>query len=87
MDSYYLITAVGLAGGIGTTVSFFPQVLKAYKSKHTRDLSLPMIILQMFGIVCWLSYGIFLKDFPIIAANTVSLFSMSTLFLLKLKFG
>jgi MtN3 and saliva related transmembrane protein len=82
-----IILGIGLAGGFGTTISFFPQVLKAYKTKHTVDLSLPMIILQLIGIVCWFVYGIFKSDIPIIAANAVALCSMTALFYLKLKFG
>ena len=82
-----IIIGIGLVGGICTTISFLPQVIKAIRTKHTKDLSLPMIILQMFGIISWGIYGLFKSDIPIISANSVSLAIMTSVLFLKLKYS
>lgn len=84
MDS---ITILGIAAGTLTTASFLPQVIKAYKSKHTKDVSLFMFILLFVGLCLWLIYGFIRSDLPIILANTVSLVFVSAMLALKAKHG
>lgn len=64
---------IGFAAAFCTTVAFLPQVLKVWRTRSAADLSLPMFVLLLTGIVLWLAYGIVLRDAPIIAANLVSL--------------
>ena len=45
MESY-----LGFFAAFCTTVAFIPQVVKVYKSKHTKDISLGMFLLSEFGI-------------------------------------
>lgn len=84
MDS---ITILGIAAGTLTTASFLPQVIKAYRSKHTKDVSLFMFILLLVGLCLWLAYGFIRSDLPIILANTVSLVFVSAMLALKAKHG
>ncbi|OGX28524.1 MAG: hypothetical protein A2879_03625 [Omnitrophica WOR_2 bacterium RIFCSPHIGHO2_01_FULL_49_10] len=56
-----------------TTFAFFPQVYKIYKTKSTRDLSLPMYAIFSTGSFLWLIYGISVKSLPVISANSVTL--------------
>lgn len=67
------VTLLGLAAAACTTVSFVPQVLKAWRSGSSADLSLGMYGLFTVGIVLWLVYGIAVRDVPIIVANVVTL--------------
>lgn len=39
-----LVTALGLLAGTLTTVAFVPQVIRTWKSKSTKDLSLPITL-------------------------------------------
>ncbi len=68
-----LVTAIGLIGGIFTTISFFPQVIRIWKTHSTKDLSLVMFLLFSVGVLLWLIYGIILGQLPIIIANAVTL--------------
>jgi MtN3 and saliva related transmembrane protein len=80
------VTGIGFAAAFLTTVGLLPQAIKAYKSKHTKDISLMMYVIMVAGISLWLVYGILNNDGPLIAANSVSLvFALFTL-ILKLKF-
>ena len=67
------ITLIGMFAAACTTIAFFPQVYKVYKTKSTRDLSLPMYAIFSVGTFLWLIYGILVKSTPVISANAVTL--------------
>lgn len=64
---------IGFLAAIITTVAFFPQVIKVYKTKDTKSISLTMYIILSIGLLCWLIYGVYLSSFPMILANTITL--------------
>jgi len=68
-----MVTIVGLAAAVLSTISFLPQAIKTIKTKHTEDLSLGMYSIYSLGVVLWLAYGIMLNKLPIILANVVTL--------------
>ena len=80
------VEIIGFAAGVGTTTAFVPQVIKAWKSKHTKDISLTTFIILSIGMFLWLVYGILINSFPIIAANAVSLILALTILILKIKY-
>ncbi len=80
------ITLLGFAAGTLTTVSFVPQVHKAWRSKRCDDLSLTMLVAFGMGVVLWLIYGLMLRVSPIIVANAVTLALILWLLYLKLKY-
>jgi MtN3 and saliva related transmembrane protein len=47
-------TALGLLAGTLTTIAFLPQVIRTWKSKSTKDLSLAMLGTVTTGVFCWL---------------------------------
>lgn len=81
------LTILGVAAGVLTTASFFPQVVKAWRSKHTKDVSGSMFLMLLVGIGLWLVYGIYLMDLPLIASNIVSLVLVAIMLVLKKKYG
>ena len=81
------VSLLGLAAGTCTTMSFVPQVVKSWKTKETKDLSVAMIVLVVIGISLWLTYGILTKDLPIILANAVSLILTITMLVIKIRYG
>ena len=83
MDAIQLI---GLAAGMLTTIAFLPQVIKTWKSRSAKDLSLGMFSLFCLGVAMWLAYGILVMDIPVIAANMLTLMLASTLLFFKLRF-
>ena len=66
------ITVIGLIAATCTTFAYVPQAIKTIKTKDTKSLSLIMYVIMTVGIVLWLSYGILLRNLPIIFANTVT---------------
>jgi MtN3 and saliva related transmembrane protein len=84
MDS---IVLVGYIAGTLTTVSFVPQVIKAWKMRETRDLSLAMLVLFGIGIVLWTLYGFWTGSLPIIAANVITFVLILVLIFLKMRYS
>jgi len=74
-----------IAGGL-TTFAFFPQVVKAARTKSTHDISLGMVSLTSIGIFLWFIYGLCLRSLPIILPNFISSMMTFTLLGLKIKY-
>ena len=79
------VQVLGLAAGSLTTIAFVPQVIKTWKSKSAKDLSLGMFLFFSLGVALWLIYGIMVHDVPVIAANLVTLVLASTILFFKLR--
>lgn len=78
-----LVDAIGYIAAMLTTAAFLPQVLKVWRSRSAKDLSLPALVTFIIGITLWLTYGLMVAEMPIIIANLVTL--GLNLFLLRLK--
>jgi MtN3 and saliva related transmembrane protein len=48
-----------------TTIAFLPQVIKTWKSRSAKDLSLGMFSLFCTGVALWLAYGFLVRDIPV----------------------
>jgi MtN3 and saliva related transmembrane protein len=81
------ITLIGLAAAFCTTIAFLPQVIQTWRTRATKDLSLPMFSIFTTGIALWLAYGLFVHDIPLIAANGVTLVLSGTILYFKLRHG
>jgi len=77
-------TALGIAAGTLTTIAFIPQVIKIWRSKSAKDISLGMFLIFSTGVALWLWYGIAINALPIIIANAITL--MLALLILFFKF-
>ncbi|MDP3786323.1 MAG: SemiSWEET family transporter, partial [Candidatus Omnitrophota bacterium] len=62
------------------------QVYKIYKTKHARDLSLPMYILFAVGVLLWLVYGIIINSLPVILANGITFISCVYILVMMVKY-
>jgi MtN3 and saliva related transmembrane protein len=81
-----IIQLIGLAAGSFTTIAFLPQVIKTWRSRSAKDLSLGMFSIFCLGVALWLIYGLLVQDVPVIAANILTLMLASTLLFFKLRF-
>jgi MtN3 and saliva related transmembrane protein len=76
---------IGSLAAICTTLSFVPQVVRVYRTKHTKDLSLPMYAIFSLGVFLWACYGVLEKSIPIIIANSVTLALSFYILVMKIK--
>jgi MtN3 and saliva related transmembrane protein len=82
----HAINLLGFVAGTLTTLSFLPQVHKAWTTHSCNDLSLGMLLAFGAGVLLWLIYGLRLQAAPIIAANAVTLALILVLIALKARF-
>ncbi|HAG50318.1 MAG: hypothetical protein A2X87_05260 [Deltaproteobacteria bacterium GWC2_42_51] len=83
MDS---TTLLGFFGGILTTISFLPQVIKTWKTRSTSDVSLWMFLLLCIGIIIWIIYGFLINSLPVIFANLISFILTSIILVFKIRY-
>lgn len=77
-------TFIGGFAAFCTTVSYIPQVKKAWATHETGDLSLKMLLLLSAGLALWIVYGFLKGDWVIIVANGVSLALLANLVWFKM---
>jgi MtN3 and saliva related transmembrane protein len=80
-------TLIGLTAAFCTTIAFLPQVIKTWRTRSTKDISLAMFLVFTTGIFLWLVYGVMLRDIPLIAANGTTFVLSATILYLKLRHG
>lgn len=80
------IKIIGLIAGLCTTIAFLPQVIKTWRSRSAKDISLGMFLLLVFGVFLWLVYGLLLNDLPIILANGSTMVLAGIILFFKLTF-
>jgi MtN3 and saliva related transmembrane protein len=66
-----LIPWIGACAALLTSLSYIPQVQKAWPRGSTSDLSLKMLVALTTGLVLWIGYGLLRGDWVIVAANGV----------------
>ena len=81
------VTFLGYTAGLLVVLSLLPQVVKSWKTKLTRDISLWRYIVYVVGLVLWIAYAIIRKDGPVAVTNGVGLLLAVSILVLKLRYG
>ncbi|MBS3055402.1 MAG: SemiSWEET transporter [Candidatus Aenigmarchaeota archaeon] len=81
-----IISIVGLVAAFASAVGFIPQVIKTWRTKRTRDLSLHMIGLFITSSITWITYGVSKNDVFIIGTNSFIFVLTIILLFFKLKY-
>ena len=79
-------TGVGIAATL-TTVAFVPQAIHIIRFKETRAISLQMYVVFASGVAFWLVFGVMIWNWPIMAANAITLALALTIIRMKLRYG
>lgn len=80
------IEFVGLFGAFLTSVTFVPQVYKAWQTKSVGDLSTWTVSIVITSAMVWLVYALYLGLRPVIIANAIILVLAIVLLYFKLTF-
>jgi MtN3 and saliva related transmembrane protein len=75
---------LGYAAAALTTGSFVPQALLTLRTRDVSGISLGMYSAMTLGVALWLAYGIALGQWPIVAANAVTLGLAATILVAKI---
>lgn len=79
-------TAIGLVAGFLTSVAVIPQVVRTWRTRHARDISIWQPLILITGMLLWFLYGVLLRDLPLIAANAFSIACYLLLLGMKIVF-
>ena len=80
------VTIIGLTAAVVTTISLFPQLVRIWRTKSTKDISFVTFSLFCVGIFMWFVYGILVVDLPIIVANFLSFIQGLIILMFKVKY-
>jgi MtN3 and saliva related transmembrane protein len=81
------IDYLGIFGTFLSSITFLPQVYKAWKTRSVGDLSAWMLAILMGNVSTWLCYGIIKGDFFIILANSIIMGLTLLMVYFKVTFG
>lgn len=76
---------IGIIAGIGTTLSFLPQVYQIVVYKETENISLGMFCIHTSGVGLWVVYGMLKRNFIIVSFNAISFILCTTILIHLLK--
>jgi MtN3 and saliva related transmembrane protein len=74
-----------LAAAVGTSL-MLPQVVKTFKTKRVNDVSLVMLVFYFLNCLLWLTYGLLILAWPLIACNFIALIISIIQLVLKFKY-
>ena len=69
-----------------TALTFLPQVIKTWKEKSARNVSLLMFIIAAVNEVMWIAYGFLRDDMVIVVTNVIMIAMASVMISLKLRY-
>jgi MtN3 and saliva related transmembrane protein len=78
---------LGIIAGLFTTFAIVPQIIRVYKLKSAREISLIFTTAMLLGVVFWLVYGIVLGLISLIIWNSIGIVLNGWLLFAKTKYG
>jgi MtN3 and saliva related transmembrane protein len=80
------VNILGYAAGAITSLTFLPQVIKTWKVKSAKDISLLMFVIAAINEAMWIAYGLLLNNWVIALTNIIVLSMALTMIYFKLRF-
>jgi MtN3 and saliva related transmembrane protein len=77
---------IGYLAGILSVVAFFPQVVRTWRTKKTKDLSIGMFSILITAGLLWSTYGFLSKDWPVLATNLAMVILNGAILTAKLRY-
>lgn len=78
---------IGLLAGSLTTLSFLPQVIRVFKTRSTKDISLGMYLLFCLGVLLWIAYSYMISSIAVFVANIATLVLAGSILVMKIVFN
>lgn len=80
------VEILGYAACAVTAFTFLPQVLKTWREKSAKNVSLMMFVIAFINEAMWIAYGVLRNDMVIIVTNVIMIVMCSIMISLKLRF-
>ena len=73
----------GWLASVFTTIIFLPQLIKAFKTKMTDDISMWMLILSVIGNGFWFTHASLINNLPLLVCASLIIIISVTLITFK----
>lgn len=81
-----MLSQLGYVAGAITVASFFPQVVRAWRTRQTRDLSLSSLFMLILAGALWILYGALSHDWPVVVTNGGMVALLGLLVVAKMRY-
>lgn len=76
----------GWAASVLCALILVPQIIKALKTRHTKDVSMLMLVLSLFGNGFWAAHAAMTQNIPLLSGASLIAIMSILLIILKYKF-
>ncbi|MDN4011699.1 SemiSWEET family transporter [Chryseobacterium gambrini] len=77
---------IGYSGALISSISFLPQVIKLWKTKSGKDLSMVTLSFLTLNALLWAVYGVMKDAKPLWITNVLMLIMLIVMIFLKIKY-
>lgn len=77
---------IGYLAGFLVAFALSPQLIKTWKTKSTKDISIHWTLILMTGLLLWVVYAVINKIIPLAVFASIEFSMATTLFIFKLIF-
>ncbi len=74
---------LGFVAAILSSISFLPQIIKIWRFRSVKDISIGVYVIYAFSVILWLIYGMIIKSEPLILAEILTLILVSAILTMK----
>jgi len=79
MTNKIIFEFLGVLGSLIICASIIPQLIKTYRTKSAKDISISYLVTLMLGVVLLMVYSIYVRDTVFILGNALTLISIGVL--------
>lgn len=87
MAALPLPEVIGMSAGLCSMASFTPQIVKTWRERDARSISLRMYVVTVTGFSLWVAYGLMIESLPVIFTNVVCLSLSGLILAMKWRFS
>ena len=80
------LAVLGTVAGILILSGWIQQIIKGYRTKSLKDISIYLTVFISAGAILWLVYGMIVYDIFIIGTNIAAIVLMMTVLTMKTKY-
>ena len=85
MEGGLWATVLGTVAGICSTVSFVPQVIKAWREPDIGAISKRMYVAGLVAYCLWIVHGVMIASLPVMLFNGLNVVFSGAILILKLR--
>lgn len=86
-DVALIVEVLAFFAGLLCTISFLPQVIKTWKERDARSISLVMYLVMMTGVSLWFTVGYFLGSPSMMLWNGITVLLGLSVIFLKIRYS